>query len=79
MNKIICIIILLFTVFVGCDYKEENMANPDAERWQGFEVIVVDSCEYLIQNRERAAGYQGYGYGYMAHKGNCRFCRERNK
>ena len=34
-----------------------------------FDVIEVDSCEYII-------GYAGYK-GYMAHKGNCKYCKQR--
>jgi outer membrane biogenesis lipoprotein LolB len=36
-----------------------------------FDVIEVDSCEYLVTTR----GYQGY----MAHKGNCKYCEQRRK
>ena len=36
-----------------------------------FDVIEVDSCEYIIGN----AGYKGY----MAHKGNCKYCAKRNE
>lgn len=37
--------------------------------------VVIDSCEYLIGNH--SGGYQGYGF--MAHKGNCKYCAERRK
>jgi len=36
-----------------------------------FDVIEVDSCEYLI-------AYEGYK-GFMAHKGNCKYCEKRKK
>ena len=36
-----------------------------------FDVIEVDSCEYII-------GWAGYK-GYMAHKGNCKYCKQRMK
>ena len=36
-----------------------------------FDVIEVDSCEYLIGS----AVYKGY----MAHKGNCKYCEQRKK
>lgn len=53
------------------------------KRWKGFSVVVIDSCEYLIRtySDRKHIGHHGYGfgYGYMAHKGNCRFCRERNE
>ena len=32
-----------------------------------FDIVIIDSCEYLL-NRDM-----------LAHKGNCRFCKERNK
>lgn len=32
-----------------------------------FDVVVIDSCEYIVNNYR------------FAHKGNCRFCRERQK
>ena len=35
-----------------------------------FDVIEIDSCEYVIAN----AGYKGY----MAHKGNCKYCEQRH-
>ena len=37
---------------------------------QKFELIVIDSCEYLFSNDSHR--------GYLAHKGNCIFCKERN-
>lgn len=36
-----------------------------------FDVIEIDGCEYVIGN----SGYKGY----LAHKGNCKYCAERNK
>jgi len=64
--------------------KEEEKKKKEAhdKNWQGFHVIVVDSCEYLekirvyhrdMDNRRIVA------YAELAHKGNCRFCEERKK
>jgi hypothetical protein len=36
-----------------------------------FDIIEVDSCEYLVATR----AYRGY----MAHKGNCKYCEQRRK
>ena len=37
--------------------------------------VVIDSCEYLI-----GSGRESYaGYGYLSHKGNCKYCAERRK
>ena len=40
-----------------------------------YQVVTIDSCEYL--KKEDRCCYQGFGY--FAHKGNCRFCRERRQ
>lgn len=52
-------------------------------RWKGFSVVVIDSCEYLIRTYSDSKHHGrrgfGFGYGYMAHKGNCKYCMERNK
>lgn len=41
--------------------------HPSKNIAYGYKIIVIDSCEYIQ-----------YSYGF-AHKGNCRFCLERNK
>ena len=65
------IILLAFTalIMVGC----LNTENQDGT----FSVselprtYIIDSCEYL--------GYLGFGNcDILAHKGNCRFCKERD-
>ena len=54
-------------MMVGCDQQQyaNDMTKDD------FGVCVYDSCEYLIA----AHGYKGF----LAHKGNCKFCAERRK
>ena len=51
-----------------CD--NTNSEYP-TEEGIGFNTIVVDSCEYII-------GHTSY-QGYMAHKGNCKYCKARNE
>ena len=60
---------------VSCEYKTEAEIE-EAKRLGGFNIVTVDSCEYLIKSEKGGGGYQGYGY--FAHKGNCRFCKERD-
>ena len=62
MKKLV-LLALTALMMVGC--KEET------EHLKGFNITVVDSCEYLIGGRQ--------GYGFFAHKGNCRFCKERRQ
>ena len=73
MKKII-ILALATLMMVGCEYKTDAEIE-EAKRLNGFNIVVVDSCEYL-ENTDQA-GY--FGYGYLAHKGNCQFCAERRK
>ena len=65
MKKII--LLALISLMIGCDQQQyaNDMTKDD------FGVCVYDSCEYLIA----AHGYKGF----LAHKGNCKFCAERRK
>jgi len=77
MEKIILLaltalmILLAFTALImaGCDVKQPNTNTEASEniRRLGYEVIVVDNCEYIRGNKK------------LAHKGNCRFCKERRQ
>lgn len=52
-------------------YESINLITP--HKTINAYIIVIDSCEYILANR-----YAGYsGVGYLAHKGNCKFCEER--
>lgn len=40
-----------------------------------YQIVVIDSCEYII-------GKDDYGYNggfFLSHKGNCKYCENRNK
>ena len=46
----------------------------DEDGYEGaecFTIIEIDGCEYLLAQHDRSR--------IVTHKGNCRFCRERNK
>lgn len=73
MKKII-LLALAALIMVGCECKTDAEIE-EAERLNGFNIVVIDSCEYL--GKSETYGYQGYGY--FAHKGNCRFCKERRQ
>lgn len=82
MKKIIYSIFAL--CLLGCEFSEKRAVDiqqeekQDIERRQEIvksrmETIVFDSCEYI-----------GYVSGFtdtsfLTHKGNCKFCKERNK
>jgi hypothetical protein len=67
MKKII-LLALSALMMVGCDVKQ-----PDGTYKPSFyRTYIVDSCEYV--------GYvEGSHYDYLAHKGNCKFCKERRQ
>ena len=67
MKKII-LLALTTLMMVGCisDDAEAKIYEED-----GFATLTYDSCEYVF----KTAGYKGF----LAHKGNCRFCKERRQ
>lgn len=92
MKKALLILISVICL-ISCDFRTEEQRWKDYQakkekarqdsireaRYHGFKVIVIDSCEYLIKERKEACGHNGYGWGFMSHKGNCKFCEERRK
>ena len=73
MKKII-LLTLATLMMVGCKHRTDAEIE-EAKRLNGFNIVVIDSCEYLY--KKVTSGYMGYGF--MAHKGNCRFCKERRQ
>lgn len=62
------IILLALTALVGCSERQ-----PDGTYKPGssYRTYIVDSCEYV--------GWAEMTQGdYLSHKGNCRFCKERD-
>lgn len=68
MKKFLIIVAVLMLTACNLPTKTRTTKNIDGTT---FDVIEVDSCEYLIAK----SGYQGY----MAHKGNCKYCEQRRK
>ena len=67
MKKIV-LLALLIMIMVGGDIK-----NPDGTyKPCRYKVYVIDSCEYV-------GICESSQTDYLAHKGNCRFCAERNR
>lgn len=64
--KKITLLALVALIMVGCDYRNPD-GSYDTSRSFNFRTIVIDSCEYVSGSRK------------LAHKGNCRFCRERRQ
>lgn len=68
MKKLIFLILLASMLCASCESKDRDTRyTKNGIYIYSFDIVVIDSCEYLL-NR------------YMlAHKGNCRFCKERNE
>ena len=73
MKKLI-LLVFIALLMVGCEYKNDAEIE-ESKRLKGFNIVVIDSCEYL----KKCETYGYHGYGYFAHKGNCRFCEERRQ
>ena len=68
MKKLIFLILLASMLCVSCESKDrEIIYAKNGSYCYSFYVVIIDSCEYLL-NRDM-----------LAHKGNCRFCKERNE
>ena len=65
--KNIILFALISFMMIGCDQQKfaDDITKND------FGVCIYDSCEYLV-------GYHGHR-GFLAHKGNCKFCKERRQ
>ena len=93
MRKIV-LLIFVALIIVGCDTRTEEQRYNDylrkqkelkkriehQNRWNGYSVIVVDGCEYIVKTIDNHKGSRNATQsGYLAHKGNCRFCKERRQ
>ena len=63
--KKITLLALTALMMVGCVHYEK----PNKDYSQRFKTVYIDSCEWLMSK---------YTYE-IAHKGNCRFCKERRQ
>lgn len=64
-------VLLVAVVFYGCNQttieKKTNYTYQEGE----FTIVEIDSCEYVLSDV--------YSGNSICHKGNCKFCEERNK
>ncbi len=77
--KNLCFLSLIF-LFTSCVNPSEIDINEYKNREQPkitniigrFEIYEIDSCEYVVSNI-------GFNSAVITHKGNCKFCANRNK
>ena len=66
--KNIILLALTSLMMVGCVEKDSNgHIAINTDNGNNPKISIIDSCEYV-----------NWGYG-LAHKGNCRFCKERRQ
>lgn len=70
LGVIAFIIVIIIGAFSIQKCQDDN-ADYQTTGGNGYNTEIIDSCEYLVR-------HEGYA-GYMAHKGNCKFCEERRK
>ena len=79
------VLLSFFFVIVSCSKQPDTNVYHKVEKTNdvyrvyddlNIRVVIIDSCEYLIGSRQDGI-YQGYGY--LSHKGNCKYCAERRK
>ncbi len=66
--KHLVLLLIIAAALTGC--RAQPKVTHDSKD-DAFTIIEFDSCEYIM----RSTGY----HGYLAHKGNCKYCAERNK
>lgn len=78
-------VLLLAVIFCGCEDPRQQPEQPVVKTEEqivskqaylnNLEIVVLDSCEYILFYRRIANA----GYGGICHKQNCKFCAERSK
>jgi putative salt-induced outer membrane protein YdiY len=59
-------VLTVFSILSGCGRSNVHIEEVQTE----YKTVVIENCEYIVYNN-----YIGnIGYGYMAHKGNCKEC-----
>jgi len=58
-------LLLAVLMMVGCDYQNPD-GSYDTSKSLSMGTVVIDNCEYID------------AYNRLSHKGNCRFCEERD-
>lgn len=62
---------LMALLLMSCGQKARTEKDSAIE----YDVIEIDSCEYImVQSRT----YQDFVITNISHKGNCKYCKERN-
>lgn len=81
MKKLI--LLTLTALMVGCaEQKEAKCVNETnvihyRKKSTNTILVVIDSCEYIVNREKYAFAYSDGYYETYTHKGNCKFCKAR--
>ncbi|MBF0235206.1 MAG: hypothetical protein HQK65_19560 [Desulfamplus sp.] len=78
-NRLLISTIIALGLLTGCEEKTPKEVDTKVEQEaemsikqvtrEDVEVVVIDGCEYIIYKETNG---NNQGYGFMAHKGNCK-------
>lgn len=78
-NTLLICAICTLGLLIGCEKETEQENDAEVEELvklslreaahEHVEIVVIDGCEYILY---KETGNQNQGYGFMAHKGNCK-------
>lgn len=79
MKKLI-LLALTAVVIAGCEYENKNKSLSEyTVKGSNIKCVVIDSCEYIVNEERYAYAYTESCYETYTHRGNCKFCKERRK
>lgn len=82
MKALLIICAISFSIIISAIVLTVIMPHKSINN-NGFNTIIIDSCEYIYKRTGGCYSPAGCittsGTIYITHKGNCKFCKERNK
>lgn len=83
MKKLILLLALAF-VMLGCSTdtakdNTEQLRPNDENRTISPEIVLIDSCEYIVCHSVGGTQSMLFEQPIYIHKGNCKFCAKRRK
>lgn len=74
MKKVILLGVIALAIF-GCEqHNPQPIGGATTTKYGDYTIKVIDNCEYI----EYSAGISESSVYSLTHKGNCKYCRERN-
>ncbi len=68
------IAVAIVFIVISCTMNPQPLGNSTTTKFGDFNIKIIDSCEYV----EFDSGFGEQRVYSIAHKGNCKFCKQRN-